>query len=74
MLSAIFGEAVHFHLLQRRDDYIAVVTALEDKYLEPIRPDCKEFQEIDTNWISEVGIHFGWDTVDEEIVFAARIT
>jgi hypothetical protein len=46
---------------------------LEDKYLEPIQPDNKEFQALNTNWISETGIHFGWDADDEDIIFAARI-
>jgi hypothetical protein len=73
VLGAIFGETVHFHLLKACDAYMKVLSKLEDKYLEPVRPDCKEFQELDTNWISETGIHFGWDTENEDIVFAARI-
>jgi len=73
VLSAIFGEAVHFHLLTRRDDYAKSLLELEDKYLEPIQPHDDEFQALDTNWISERGIHFGWDADDENIIFAARI-
>lgn len=73
VLGAIFGEAVHFHLLTRRDDYTKSLLELEDKYLHPIQPHDEEFQALNTNWISERGIHFGWDADDENIIFAARI-
>jgi len=49
VLGAIFGEAVHFHLLTCHDDYTKSLLELEDKYLQPIQLHNEEFQALNTN-------------------------
>jgi hypothetical protein len=73
VLGTIFGEVVHFHLLEADNDYFELL-GLESRSQQPIRPDHQEFQALNTKWISETGIHFGWDVEAGEIILAARIT